>query len=84
MILSNKVWGEKKEKTTTTADYMLVFMLHKILSLSCNLHAFHVVECESQQQFDLITSPHKKNSGFLALAIFIFLLCTVSPSTVCL
>ena len=43
-----------------------------------------VVECESQQQVDLIT-VHTKDSGFLALAIFIFiLLCLVSPSTVCL
>ena len=38
--------------TTTTADYMLVFVLQKMLSL--------VVECESQQQFDLIISPHKR------------------------
>ena len=41
--------------TTTVADYMLVFVLQKILSLTCL-----VVKCKSQQQFDLITGPHKR------------------------
>ena len=37
------------------ADYMLVFVLQKILSLTCL-----VVECVSQQQFGLIIGPHKQ------------------------
>ena len=36
------------------ADYMLVYVLQKILSISRL-----VVERESQQQFDLIIGPHK-------------------------
>ena len=43
-----------------------------------------VVECESQQQFDLINGPHKQ-FWFPCTSHFIFfLLCSVSPSTVCL
>ena len=57
----------------TMADYMLVFVLQKILSLLTRL----VVECESQQQFDLIISPHKRfwfpcTSHFRLLVMFSF------------
>ena len=43
-----------------------------------------VVECELQKQFDFMIG-HTKDSGFLALAIFVFfLLFSGCPSTVCL
>ena len=40
------------------ADYMLVFVPQTILNLILQLTPL-VVECESQQHFNLINSPHK-------------------------
>ena len=57
---------------------MLVFVLQKILSLTCL-----VVKCKSQQQFDLITGPHKR-FWFPCTSHFHLLLLVFSFSFYCL
>ena len=66
--------------TTPMADYMLVIVPQKILSLFCNLLTLRLSVSHSSSSTSL-----SNDSRFLALAIFIFFfLCSVSPSTVCL
>ena len=62
--------------TTTMADYLLVSMLQKIMSLSGLLGQNIMLLCHYAEQKRIMDNR---------LAIFIFfLLCSVSPSTVCL
>ena len=62
--------------TTTVADYCLCSCF---LQLTCI-----VFECESQQQFDLIIASHKQFWFPCTSHFHLPLLCSVSPSTVCL
>ena len=67
--------------TTTKADYVLLFVPQKILSLSCNLLALWLSVSRSSNSTSLMV--HTNDSSFLALAIFVFIffLRLVSPST---
>ena len=69
--------------TITMADYMLVIVPQKIWSLSCNLLSLWLSVNRSSSSTSLTVNT--KDSGFLEQVIFVvFLLCSVSPSTVCL